>query len=121
MGDKLTTGSESPLSLSGDAVQIQRPRAPYQALAALVVFALFGVTVISLAAPQTLSFGHNHAINIAITTASVLVSLGAAFFLVTDFLLYGRLSSFYVGYAFLVFGGASIGSGLVPLFLGWDR
>ncbi|HEX6507266.1 MAG TPA: histidine kinase [Chloroflexota bacterium] len=121
MGEILTSGSRSPLTLSGNALDRSAPRAPYRTLAGLVVFALFGVTVISLAAPGSLAVQHSHIFNIAITTASLLVALGAAFFLVTDFLLYGRLSSFYVGYAFLVFAGASAGSGLLPLLMGWDR
>lgn len=102
---------------------LRRPtrRAPFRMVASVVVAILFAITVASLIRPGSVTVSHEHAVNIAIATASLLVSLGAAFFLVTDFLLYGKLSSFYVGYAFLVFGGASLGSGVLPLLLGWTR
>lgn len=101
----------------------ERPRgsAPYRTVASFVVLVLFTTTIVSLVKPGSVTLSHNQSVNVAIATASLLVALGAAFFLVTDFLLYGKLASFYLGYAFLVFGGASAGSGLLPLLLGWSR
>lgn len=111
----------SVVTLTGNALDRLNRRAPYRVVAGIVVALLFASTVISLIRPGSVTVSHDQVVNIAIATASLLVSLGAAFFLVTDFLLYGKLSSFYVGYAFLVFGGASAGSGLLPLLLAWNR
>jgi signal transduction histidine kinase len=121
VGDKVVPSPRALLTLTGNAVERPRARAPYRTVAGVVVFALFVTTMVSLVRPGSVTVSHDQAVNIAIATASLLVSLGAAFFLVTDFLLYGKLSSFYLGYAFLVFGGASAGSGLLPLLVGWSR
>lgn len=121
MGVTLVPSPRALLTLTGSAVERPRRRAPYGPVAGVVVSALFGTTLVSLLRPGSVTVSHDHVVNIAIATASLLVSLGAAFFLVTDFLLFGKLSSFYVGYAFLVFGGASAGSGLLPLLLGWTQ
>jgi signal transduction histidine kinase len=121
MGEMVARSPGALLSLTGSASQRPRPRAAYRMVACIVVFALFLTTIISLLRPGSVTVSHDHVVNIAIATASLLIALGAAFFLVTDFLLFGKLASFYVGYAFLIFGGASAGSGLFPLLLGWDR
>ena len=109
--------------LTGTGNMGERPRgsAPYRTVATVVVLVLFATTIVSLVKPGSVTVSHNQVVNVAIATASILVALGAAFFLVTDFLLYGKLASFYLGYAFLVFGGSSAGSGLLPLLLGWSR
>jgi hypothetical protein len=109
------------LTVTGSTVERAHRRAPYMIVASFVVLVLFATTVLSLVKPGSVTISHNQAVNVAIATASLLVAFGAAFFLVTDFLLYGKLTSFYLGYAFLVFGGASAGSGLLPLLLGWNR
>ncbi len=120
MGDALASVPRVSLTSWGDSELLPSKRAPFRITAGVVVFVLFAITVVSFVVPRAVTVSHNHFVNIAISTASLLVALGAAFFLITDFLLYGRLASFYVGYAFLVFGGASLGSGLLPLLLGWD-
>jgi signal transduction histidine kinase len=121
MGDIVVQSPRAVMTGTGIAAERARGHAPYRTVASVVVLALFATTVISLVKPGSVTLSHNQVVNVAIATASLLVALGAAFFLVTDFLLYGKLASFYLGYAFLVFGGASAGSGLLPLLLGWNR
>src|SRR5438270_9817411 len=121
MGDTVVQGPRALLTGTGTMAERPRGSAPYRTVASFVVLALFATAVISLVKPGSVTLSHDQAVNIAIATASLLVALGAAFFLVTDFLLYGKLANFYLGYAFLVFGGSSAGSGLLPLLLGWTR
>ncbi len=89
-------------------------------IAALVVLALWGLTVVSFSKPASPAFSHTVIFNIAVTTASLLVSLGAAYFVLIEFTLYGRLTSLFVATAFLLFGMANGGMGLVPELWGWD-
>jgi signal transduction histidine kinase len=89
------------------------------AVAAVVVFALWGLEALSLAHPQVVTIAHTQAFNVAITTASLLVSLGAAYFVLTEFALYGRLTSLAIGTAFLLFGLAGFATGLLPLVEQW--
>jgi signal transduction histidine kinase len=121
MGDVVVPSPPALLSLTGSAPERPIRRAAYRVVAAVVVFVLFAITAVTLIKPGSVTLSHDHVLNIAIATASLLVALGAAFFLVTDFLLYGKLANFYLGYAFLVFGGSSAGSGLLPLLLGWTQ
>jgi signal transduction histidine kinase len=88
-------------------------------LAALVVFALWAIEALSLARPGMVTLSHTTAFNVAVTTASLLVALGAAYFVYTEFTLYGRLSSLAIGTAFLLFGLANGCTGLLPLFASW--
>jgi signal transduction histidine kinase len=90
-------------------------------VAALVVLALWGLTVVSFSKPAPPSFSHTVVFNILVTTASLLVSLGAAYFVLIEFTLYGRLTSLFVGTAFLLFGMANGGMGLVPALWGWGH
>jgi signal transduction histidine kinase len=89
------------------------------ALAALVVFALWGIEALSLARPGMVTLSHTTAFNVAVTTASLLVALGATYFVFTEFTLYGRLASLAIGSAFFVFGLANGLTGLLPLFESW--
>lgn len=88
-------------------------------VATVVVLVLWALTLLSFNRLGTLAIAHTLTFNVVVATASLLVSLGAAYFVLIEFTLYGRLASFYVGTAFLVFGMANGVMGLIPLFAGW--
>lgn len=89
--------------------------------AAVLVLVLWGLTVASFIEPSLLSFSQSRIFNVAVTTASLLVSLGAAYFVLLEFMLYGRVASLLVGTAFLLFAIANGSMGLVPILEGWQQ
>src|SRR5579884_696027 len=96
-------------SSAGEQMQDDRQFAAYQAPVLILMLALCGVTILSLARPQVLFQAHSVTLQTAITTAWVVVGLGATYFALGEFLLYGRASSLCVGIAFLIFALADIG------------
>ena len=94
--------------------------ATYEVPSLIVLLALGWITILSLTHPGILSLTHSGVPGTVISTASLLIALGAAYVALTEFLLYGALSSFCIGLAFLLFGGGHIGMRLVPLLAGWE-
>jgi signal transduction histidine kinase len=103
-----------------------RPRpqsrfAAYDVPSLLVLLALGWLTLVSVTHPNQLSLTHSNVLSAAIATGSLLIALAATYVALTEFLLYGMLSSLFIGLAFLVFAAGHVGLRLVPLLVGWER
>lgn len=87
---------------------------------ALVLFILLClVTALSVYRPEFLNKGPNPALTVTIVSSALLIGLGAAYFALGEFILYGLLSSLYVGLAFLVLATTEAGFGLYPFIGDW--
>lgn len=93
----------------------------YEVPAAILFVLLCFITIFSARHPDLLTITHSVALHVAITSISVVIALGAAYFAIGEFMLYGFLSSLFIGLAFLVFGTGDAGFGMVPLLAGWLR
>jgi signal transduction histidine kinase len=92
----------------------------YDMPALVLVLALSGITLVSLLRPQVLLLNHSDTLLVALTSAILIIALGATFFALGEFLLDGLIASLFVGMAFLVFAGAGALK-LVPVLAGWHR
>lgn len=81
----------------------------------VLIAGLGALTLASVVTPHANTALHSNTLSVAITTAALLVALGASYFALGEFLLYGRITSFYVYLAFVVFAAAEVGLGLHPL------
>ncbi len=83
--------------------------------AGLVLAVLTVLTLVTLAHPAFRIAVHSTSLDVAITMATLLFALGAAYFALGEFLLYGYVSSLYLCLAFSVFATAQVAIGLYPL------
>jgi signal transduction histidine kinase len=68
------------------------------------------------------ALAHGLPLSMSITTAAVIIGLGAAYFAFTEFLLYRTKASLLVGLAFLLLAESNAGTGILPSLAGWhDR
>jgi signal transduction histidine kinase len=95
--------------------------AAYDVPSLLLLLALGWLTLVSVTHPNQLSLTHSNVLSAAIATGSLLIALAATYVALTEFLLYGVLSSLCIGLAFLVFATGYVGLRLVPLLVGWER
>lgn len=95
--------------------------AAYEGPALVLLLALAAVTVFSLTQSKPLALTRSVPLDATINGASLLIVLGAAYFALGEYMLYGLLASLCIGLAFLVFATADVGMGIVPLLLGWEH
>ena len=93
----------------------------YEIPALIMLLALSALTVLALTHPGSMQLTRSGVLGGAITTASLLIAVGAAYVALSEFLLYGSLSSLWIGLAFLVFVSSHVGMRLVPLLAGWEH
>lgn len=93
--------------------------AAYEVPALVILILLCWMTVASLLHPGLLALTHSPVLAGAISTASLLVALAAAYVALAEFFLYGVVSSGCIGLGFLVFAGGHVGLKLIPLLAGW--
>jgi signal transduction histidine kinase len=91
----------------------------YEAPVAIALVLLVGITVLSIYRSSSIVLTHSTSVNVAITTATLVVALGAAYFALTEFVLYGLVASLLVGIGFLLLADSSLSSGLLPLLHPW--
>src|SRR5947209_4645051 len=97
----------------------QRMFAAYEPPALVLFFLLCLVTALSIYRPDFLNKGPNTSLTVTIVSSALLIGLGAAYFALGEFILYGLLSSLYVGLAFLVLATAEAAFGLYPFIGDW--
>ncbi|MGI8826967.1 MAG: histidine kinase [Chloroflexota bacterium] len=93
----------------------ERPFSAYELPAVALLLLLCLVTILSARHGTALNVIHSPGLAVSIAVASLLIALGAAYFALGEFILYGLSSSLYIGLAFLVFAAAHAGLGVVPL------
>ncbi|GAC1321147.1 MAG: hypothetical protein NVS2B16_05220 [Chloroflexota bacterium] len=105
-----------------DATTSERPLFAAYEVPGVVLFVLLAiVTVLSVQHPVLMGVTHSVGLHVAIAALAAVIALGAAYFAIGEFLLYGFLSSLFIGLAFIVFAAGDAGFGLVPLLAGWLR
>ncbi|MBV9282427.1 MAG: hypothetical protein JOZ41_20300, partial [Chloroflexi bacterium] len=77
------------------------PLGGYEVPALVVLLALGWVTIVSIVQPESVLLTHSGVLSAAISTAFFLIALGACYVALTEFLLYGWLSSLCIALAFL--------------------
>lgn len=97
-----------------------RQLAVYQWPALVLLLGMAALTVLSMVHASPLAVTRSVSLAAAISAASLLIVLGAAFFALGEYLLYGLVASLCISLAFLVFAAAEAGLGLIPLLVGWD-
>jgi len=85
----------------------------------VIAAALSALTAIGLVHPSSLVIAHSIPANVAITSAGVVVALGAAYFALTEYVLSGPVASLYIGIAFLLLADSGAATGLLPQIAGW--
>lgn len=91
----------------------------YEGPIAVAVALVLGLTLVSVLRGTPLIVAHSLVVNIALTTAALVVAVGAAYFALTEFVLYGMIASLLVALAFVLLAAASIGTGLAPEVGAW--
>lgn len=93
--------------------------AAYDGPIVVITAALAVLTALGLIHPTSLILAHSAPVSVAITSAGVVVALGAAYFALTEYIVSGPVSSLYLGIAFLLLADSAAASGLLPLLAGW--
>jgi hypothetical protein len=99
----------------------QRKLLVYDGVVVALLIALCVVTVAALVVPNITAVSPSIPVAVAFSTTVSLIALAGAYFAFGEFLLYGRVSSLYVGVGFLVFTVGECGMGLVPLLIGFTH
>lgn len=95
--------------------------AGYEGPAIMLLLVLAAITYVSFARPHLFARTHSVELNVAINAGCFIISLGAAYFALGEFALYGILASLFVGLAFITLALADAGLGLLPPVAGWSR
>lgn len=92
----------------------------FDAPAAALVVVLGGLYVLSLARSDSTILGHSFLFEAVIVTTAIIITLGAAYFALTEFFFYGSVAILLLGLAFLLLSAGNATMGLVPLLAGWQ-